>query len=154
MRKIVLVIACLALSAQGLRAQNNDTHFNAGVGLHGWGIPLYASYDWGFRGDFNLGVGGSLSLAGDGNDGRPDGLAMGAGFFSQWYADRILDIPSEFDLYGGLGIFYYGYKNGNDLDLNGFIGGRYYFNDNLGVNLELGGGSALTGGKIGFSWQL
>lgn len=137
-----------------MQAQNTEPHFNAGVGLNGWGIPVYASYDWGFMDDINLGLGASLATGGNGRDGHPDGLAFGAGFFGQWYADRMLDIPSEFDFYGGLGIYYYGYKNGNSLDLGASIGGRYYFNDQLGVNLEVGGGSALSGGKIGLSWRL
>ncbi|NNK80195.1 MAG: hypothetical protein HKO93_01755, partial [Flavobacteriales bacterium] len=51
-------------------------------------------------------------------------------------------------------IFYYTRSSADDLDLNLFIGGRYYFNDRLGFNLELGGGTALAGGRIGVSWRL
>jgi len=140
----------LTLGAVSVHGQNQGSHINAGLGLDGRGIPIYGSYDWGFRDDFNLGVGASLSTGG--ND--YDGGIFGAGFFTQWYADRILDIPSDFDVYAGLGVYYYTYKNGDDLDLGLFVGGRYYFNDSMGVNLELGAGSTLAGAKIGVTWQL
>ncbi|NNC83112.1 MAG: hypothetical protein HKN79_06010 [Flavobacteriales bacterium] len=153
MYRIVILVALLA-SFTTARSQVNGDHFNLGLGFHGWGIPVYGSYDWEFRGDFNLGVGASVSLDTDGPDEGLDGNAFGAGFFTQWYADRVLDAPSEFDVYAGAGVFYYSYRKGDDLDLNLFIGGRYFFNSKTAINLELGGGSALAGGKIGVSWRL
>lgn len=154
MKRALFFLLIATFASSDLFSQNNENHFNAGLGLSGWGIPIYASYDWGFRRDFNLGVGASLATGSDGRNGRPDGEAFGAGFFTQWYADRVLEIPSEFDAYAGLGVFYYTYGGGDDLDLNLFIGGRYFFNNTLGVNLEFGGGSAFSGGKVGLSWRL
>jgi len=34
------------------------------------------------------------------------------------------------------------------------IGGRYYFTQKVGINLELGGGNAFSGGKIGLTFKL
>ena len=31
------------------------------------------------------------------------------------------------------------------------IGGRYYFKKNMAINVELGGGNALSAGKVGLS---
>jgi outer membrane immunogenic protein len=31
------------------------------------------------------------------------------------------------------------------------LGGRYYFSDKFGINLEVGGGNAFSGGKFGIS---
>ncbi len=149
MKKLIFT-SLLCIGAMTGYGQNQGPHFNAGLGLDGRGIPIYASYDWGFKEDFNLGVGASLNL---GNDDF-DGGIFGAGFFTQWYADRVLDIPSDFDVYAALGVYYYTYKNGDDLDLGLSIGGRYYFNDRIGINLEFGGGTLVQGARIGVSWAL
>jgi hypothetical protein len=38
------------------------------------------------------------------------------------------------------------------LGLGAQIGGRYFFKDNFGLNLEFGGGNALSGGKFGITY--
>jgi len=154
MKKIIFLLTLFVSIGMQSQAQSNENHFNAGLGLNGWGVPIYASYDWAFRGDFNLGVGASLSPNVNGGNDGPSGMALGAGAFTQWYADALLDIPSDFDFYAGGGVFYYTYDKGGDLDLRIFLGGRYYVNRQMAINLELGGGSALSGGKIGLSWRL
>jgi hypothetical protein len=154
MKHILLILISVLLISSATKAQDNQNHFNLGLGLNGWGIPVYGSYDWGFRGDFNLGVGASVAFDTDNDDRGFNGTALGVGFFTQWYADRVLEIPQDFDVYAGGGLFYYTFSGGDDLDLNLFIGGRYYFNDKMGFNLEFGGGSALAGGKVGVSWRL
>jgi len=40
------------------------------------------------------------------------------------------------------------------LGIGGQIGGRYYFTEKFGVNLEFGGGNAYSGGKLGISIKL
>lgn len=149
MKKLIFTSILCVCALTGY-SQNQGPHFNAGLGLDGRGIPVYASYDWGFKEDFNLGVGAAFNTGGD----EFDGGVFGAGFFTQWYADRVLDIPSDFDAYAGIGVYYYNHKNGDDLDLGLFIGGRYYFNDKIGLNLEFGGGTLVQGGRIGVSWAL
>ena len=150
------IIICILGLMSGLMTQAQEgNHVNAGVGLNGLGIPLYGSFDWAFKGDFNLGVGGSITLNADGSNGGSSSseVALGAGFFTQWYADRLLELPGDFDAYAGGGVFLYT-GPGDDVDLSIFIGGRYYFNSNMAFNLELGGGSALAGGKAGISWRI
>jgi hypothetical protein len=42
----------------------------------------------------------------------------------------------------------------SELGLGVQVGGRYYFNEKVGINLEFGGGNAVSGGKIGISIKL
>lgn len=147
--KSILICIALALSVS-LSGQQHGDHLNLGLGLNGIGLPIGVSYDWGFQGDFNLGLGASLALSSRDYGGSPIGL----GFFTQWYADDLLDLPSEFDAYASGGVYYYTYKGGDAIDLNISIGGRYYFDDRLGLNIELGGGSVLSGGRVGVTWRM
>ena len=93
MNKVFFVV--LFLSLAHLATAQGENHFNAGVGLDSWGIPIYGSYDWHFADDFNLGAGGILNLGSSSND-EFDGSSLGLGFFTQWYADRVAAIPSDF----------------------------------------------------------
>ena len=115
MNKVFFVV--LFLSLAHLATAQGENHFNAGVGLDSWGIPIYGSYDWHFADDFNLGAGGILNLGSSSND-EFDGSSLGLGFFTQWYADRVAAIPSDFDAYAGLGLYYFLYDGGGDLDFN------------------------------------
>jgi hypothetical protein len=40
------------------------------------------------------------------------------------------------------------------LSLGAQIGGRHYFTDRFGINLEFGGANAFAGGKVGISVKL
>lgn len=144
--KHYLAVLVLSLMSSALLAQRHGDHLNAGLGFDSNGLPIYGSMDFGFRGDFNLGVGASLAIGGD------NGGALGLGGFTQWYADDLLEIPDDFDTYAGGGLFLY-LDDGTDLDLNLFIGGRYYFDPKIAINLELGGGTVRSGGRIGVSWR-
>ena len=73
----------------------------------------------------------------------------------------ILNLEDKWNLYAGLTLGYYlwsdsemsGAKSsGIGLDLQ--IGGRYFFNDKLGINLEFGGGSGVGAGSIGLTIKL
>jgi hypothetical protein len=90
--------------------------------------------------------------------------------FSSWgvlinvnyHFNHIMRIPRDWDFYAGLNLGFYVWTSPDDYDgdhtsglgLGGQIGGRYYFTNALGVNLEFGGGNALNGGKIGLSIKL
>jgi len=68
-------------------------------------------------------------------------------------------IPQNWDFYAGINIGFFIWNSPNDyegshtsgLGLGAQIGGRYYFNNRVGLNLEFGGGNAFSGGKIGVS---
>jgi hypothetical protein len=73
-----------------------------------------------------------------------------------------LNIPSTWDFYAGLNLGFYYWNSRNDypgnsrsgIGLGAQIGGRYYFTNKIGLNLELGGGNAFSGGKVGISIRL
>jgi len=79
-----------------------------------------------------------------------------------YHFNSLLDIPNNWDFYAGLNLGFYIWNSSDDypgsntsgLGLGAQVGGRYYFNDKLGVNLEFGGGNAFSGGKVGVSVRL
>ena len=176
----LLLISCLTafVFAHTAKAQNNGfpvTHFNAGIGASGWGIPLYASYDVNVAQDINIGgrlsfqtkKEGAVSFAGR-NEWRHTIIGInGVGYY---YLNRVLDIPAEYDFYGGLALGFYIWNTkairsdsgplvtsgggSGGLGLSLLAGGRYYFNDKLGANLELDGGNVISGVRIGVTWKL
>jgi hypothetical protein len=71
-------------------------------------------------------------------------------------------MPKKWDFYAGLNIGFYVWSSPNDykgsnssgLGLGAQIGGRYYLSNKVGLNLELGGGNAFSGGKFGLTFKL
>ncbi|RYZ44776.1 MAG: hypothetical protein EOP49_26470 [Sphingobacteriales bacterium] len=136
---------------------------NAGVGLSGWGVPIYVGMDFGVHPDIS--VGGELSFRsykrkyfGETYKHNITGLAANANY----HFNRVLSIPSNWDLYAGLNLGFYLWNSSDDFDgddesglnLGAQVGGRYYFTPKFGVNLEFGGGNAFSGGKLGISVKL
>lgn len=153
---------------------NTNTYFNAGVGLSNWGIPVYVGYEFPIAQDINLGFGGSFRSKTESVQFLNEKVKwthtiIGFNARGAYYADRILDIPDDFDFYGGLdlgfyiwntkqkssanGVEYSGGDNGG-VGLDVFIGGRYFFNPSTAINLELGGGNVASGARIGVSFVL
>jgi hypothetical protein len=92
--------------------------------------------------------------------GRKYGISViGLSANGNYHFNTILEIPSNIDFYAGLNLGFYiwntsgGYpgSGSSGLGLGAQIGGRYYFTNKLGVNLELGGGNSFSGGKLGLS---
>jgi len=112
---------------------------------------VYGGIDFGVHPDIT--VGGEISLRiGDGYN------IIGFAGNGNYHFNRILSIPAKWDFYAGLSVGYY--KLVTDADYNygglgwaGQVGGRYYFNEKFGINLELGGGN-ISGGKIGITMKL
>ena len=154
-------------------AQNNtNTYLNAGLGVSNWGIPVYIGYEFPIAQDINLGFGSSFrSKTRRFNHGFNESFKYtqtGIGFSGRgaYYTDRVLNIPEEFDVYGGVEVGFYIWStkqkssvNGveftsadpSSLSLGAFVGGRYFFKPNLAFNVEVGGGSLFSGGRVGIS---
>lgn len=165
--KKCLFLAFLCLSAVSVFAQapleKGGVQLNAGLGTSGWGTPVYVGLDYGLGNNFTLG--GELSYRND--DERFDGndydySVTGIGANVNYHFNEILGIAREWDFYAGLGLNYYtwNYKNGkyygsqdSDIDLGAQIGGRYFFNNNFGINIEAGGGNTVSGMKIGITYK-
>lgn len=164
--KILLAIICLVsigAFAQG-SLEKEGLQLNAGFGTSGWGTPVYVGVDYGIHQDITLG--GELSYRSDSQtyeSNKYKSSVIGIGVNGNYHFNRVLNIPSKWDLYAGLGLNYYiwSYDNdmykandNSDIGLGAQLGARYFFTDKFGVNLELGGGNATSGAKIGITYKL
>ncbi len=157
MKKSLLTIILIAF-ATIMYAQSpvSKTQFNAGVGISSWGLPVYVGVDFGVHRDITLGA--ELSFRRRAKYGSVVGISGNANY----HFNRILNIPSPWDFYAGLNVGYliWNYDNqytgahASGLGLQAQIGGRYFFSDKFGVNLEIGGGNAFSGGKLGITIRL
>ena len=177
MKKILacasLFFAVATASAQGL--EKNKAQINAGVGISNWGVPVFVGVDYGVARDFTIGAEASYSSK-KVSDGYFESKysIFGFGINGNYYFDRLLKLPNEFNLYAGATL---GYANVSEtingpsallpyyetyhssfavsgVDLGLQIGGRYFFTKNLGLNLQLGGGIHTFGGRLGLTYKL
>ncbi len=161
---VLIIITLFAFSdafSQGSLGKGNK-QLNAGVGISTWGVPVYVGVDFGVHPDIT--VGPMVSF-------RSYSERFGAvnynhsifvlGFNGNYHFNSLIDLDPEWDLYAGLTMGYYIWSSPNDyignqnsaLGVVGQIGGRYFFSDKFGVNLEFGGGVA-SGGKLGVTLKL
>ena len=150
------------LSAGAINAQaplgKGGAQLNAGFGFSGWGVPIYVGADFGVGNDFTLGIEGSFRSYSDNW-----GSSTVFGFLgnANYHFNRIMSIPSNWDFYGGLNLGFYSWSypynyNGtrySGLGLGLQIGGRYFFTNKFGINLEFDGGNTISGGKIGITYR-
>ncbi len=159
---IIVLLASTAMFAQAPIAVG-QSQLNAGVGFSSWGVPVYVGLDFGVHPDITLGPEVSFrsyrhNWAGSKYNHSIIGIAGNANY----HLNRILNIPSQWDFYAGINIGFYIWSSpdqyegsrSSGLGVSGQIGGRYYFSDRFGVNLEFGGGNAFSGGKFGISYKL
>jgi hypothetical protein len=170
MKHILIIVFTLCITsamAQG-SLEKGRAQFNAGLGFSTWGVPIYVGADFGVHEDIT--VGGKVSYRNYsnrfGNDRYSQSLTF-IGANGNYHFNRLLTLPSEWDFYAGLTLGYYVWSNvkwnnssqatfggeasGIGADLQ--IGGRYFFNDKFGVNLEVGGGTG-AGGSLGVTIKL
>lgn len=145
-----------------------DQQLSAGLGFSDWGIPVFATYEYCITQD--LTIGGDFSYRSynerwDRNDWKHH--VVGLAGVVNYHFTRLLDIPTKVDLYAGANIgfvFYDTYDGPDGLDYDGSsasglglgiqVGGRYYFNDKVGIMLQLGGGNTAANDRIGASFHL
>ena len=167
-KKILSFLLLLFLTFHSICAQvegpisKGQLQLNAGLGFSGWGVPVYIGLDYGFHPDIT--IGGELSNrnykeAFFGSDYNHSITGISSNF--NYHFNRLLNISSNLDIYAGLNLGFYiwntsfGYQGSGSsgLGLGAQIGGRYYFNNNWGINLELGGANTTSGYKIGASYR-
>lgn len=167
MKKITLIICTVFLIGFMADAQapiqEGEMQVNAGVGLSNYGLPLYGGLEYGIGN--NISVGGEISYRGYNEtyaSSKWNHSIITFAALGNYHFNELLEIPSEWDLYAGLSLGYSAWKTKYDgsgtfdytgsgssgLYLVGQIGGRYFFSENIGLNVELGGGN-FSGGKIG-----
>ncbi len=144
MKKTILFLFSLMLityvSAQGSLGKGGK-QLNAGLGFSNWGLPVYVGADFGVHPDIT--VGGEVSF-------RLNTNTIGIAANGNYHFNKLLELPSEFDLYAGINLGFYTGSN-NPWGFNAQVGGRYFFQKNLAVNLEVGGGWP-SGGRFGVTY--
>ena len=159
---IILLLATSFAFAQGPIVKG-ESQINAGVGLSSWGIPIYLGFDYGVHPDITLGAELSFRSYDDNwNDNKYKHTVIGILGNANYHFNRILEIPSPWDFYAGLNLGFYSWNSPDEyqgshtsgLGIGAQIGGRYYFSNKVGINLEFGGGNAFTGGKLGLTIKL
>lgn len=161
MKKILFTIAFAIVSsitfAQGTLGAGN-LQANGGVGFSGWGVPVYAGVDYGISDEIT--VGGEFSFRTT-SAASVNYTAIGISANGNYHFNKILKIPSEFDVYAGASLTYYNWSSNvkavtsaynSGIGFTGQLGGRYFFTDQLGVNLEFGAGN-VAGGKLGITYK-
>lgn len=166
MKKSVLVYV-FSLAAGFLFAQapldKGQIQLNGGIGLSSNGIPVYIGLDYQVHPDIS--IGGELSYRShyDNVSGSHYNYSViGVSGNANYHFNTILKIPRNWDFYVGLNVGYfiwnysdkYDGSHSSELGLGAQIGGRYYFTNKFGVNLEFGGGNAFSGGKFGITIKL
>lgn len=163
MKKFILIVSAMFLisvaNAQSPLVKGGK-QLNAGVGLSGWGVPVYVGLDFGVHPDMSLGIEGSYRHYEDHWKDRDYGHSI-IGISGNWnyHFNRILKITPKWDFYAGANLGFYIWNSPNDyegdhtsgLGLGLQVGGRYYLTEKVGLNLEFGGGNAFSGGKFGVS---
>lgn len=153
MRKFLAIVALAVISFGTANAQNpipaGTKFLNVGLGFSNHGVPIGVGMDFGIGHDFSLGF--DVTHRFNVEDYHAN---WGAAFNANYHFNRILNIPSSFDFYAGANI---GAKFGHDdsgLDLGLQVGGRYFFTNKFGINLQFGGGNNFSGGKVGVTFKL
>lgn len=161
MKKYLLAIGIFLLTttvfAEG-PVSKGQLQLNAGFGLSSWGLPVYVGLDYGVHPDIT--IGGEVSFRSHKDNGFGTSV-FGISANGNYHFNTILNIPKTWDFYAGLNLGYFiwntdaGYSGSGSsgIGLGAQIGGRYYFSDNFGINLEFGGGNAFSGGKFGISYK-
>ena len=165
MKKFCIIILLAFITVLSVDAQApigyGRRQLNAGVGFSGWGIPVYVGMDFGVQHDITVGFEGSFRSYNENYYGRRYGSSIvGLSGNANLHFNRLLEIQNRWDVYAGLNLGFYFWSSPTDYPGNGSsgvgigaqLGVRYYFRNNLGFNLEIGGGNVFSGGKFGISY--
>lgn len=166
MKKVILT-ATLSILVSIVSAQSpleeRKMQLNGGFGFSDWGVPLYGGLDYAIHRDIT--IGGEISYRSYKNNFSNINYKhsiVGISANGNYHFNTLLKIPKPWDLYGGINVGYYIWNSSNNypgtessnLGLNLLIGGRYYFNNDFAINLEIAPGNNFTGGKIGITYKL
>jgi hypothetical protein len=148
MKKVTLIIAFIAFAVLGFSQaaplSKGGKQLNFGLGFSHYGIPAYVGMDFAFHNDWTAGPVIKVVIDED--------VYFGALGRVDYHWNRLLEIPRNWDFYLGANVgFLSGEDNGLDLGLQ--LGGRYYWSEKWGLNLEFGGGTGY-GTSIGLSMIL
>ena len=146
MKKVILIAIIGMFSQLGFSQSplgDGGVQINGGLGFRDSdGTPVYFGADFGVAQNVTVGPVAAFS---------DDLFSIGANV--NYHLDDALNLSPEWNLYGGATVSYIDSDNSDyeDIDLGLQIGGRYFFSPTVGINLEAGGGTEITGGKLGLT---
>lgn len=148
MKRISFFLGLIFISSLAFSQANRGLNF--GVGLNNNGLPVYLNFDIPVHADIAIAPQIQFNLDG------MDYFALGVK--ADYYFDRILSIPENFDFYAGLNLGFRILSNNKSsdksgLDLGAEIGGRWFWNEKWGLNLQFSGGIGY-GTKFGVSMKM
>lgn len=165
--KKLLFLSSFVLIAGLVFSQNplpvGKTQLNLGVGLSGWGVPIYIGFDHGIHRDFTLGAEASFrSYNENWKNNRYRHNITGISGNANYHFNNALEMSKVWDLYAGVNLGFFVWNSPDNYDgnhssglgLGAQIGTRYYVSNKVGLNLEFGGGNAFSGGKFGVTIKL
>ena len=147
MRKILFTIGLTVMSILAFSQaplSKGEKQLNFGIGASDNGLPVYVGMDFSIHNDVT--VGPVVKIVFD------DEVRFGALARVDYHWNRLLEIPSNWDFYLGANV---SFLTGDELE-TGFglqLGGRWYWSDKWGLNLEFGGGNGY-GTTLGVSMKL
>ena len=151
MKKIFTLFSVLAVTLIMAQAplDKGQKQLDMGLGVSGYGLPTYIGMDWAVHPDVTLG--GVVSFNLDGFD------YIVPTFRADYHFNTLIGIPPEFDFYAGANLGFLIWFGNEVDDISGLqlgfqVGGRWYWNDKWGLNLEFAGGTG-WGTKLGVSMK-
>jgi hypothetical protein len=149
MKRIALIVGMFFIAAtmyaQGVAPlAKGEKQLNFGLGSSNYGIPAYVGMDFAIHDDITLGPVVKVRIAED--------ISFGLLGRGDYHFNRVIGIPGNFDFYAGASV---GFFTGNDsgLDIGIQVGGRWYWSDKWGLNVEIGGGTGY-GTSVGLSMKM
>ncbi len=140
LQHVALPLALVALRAHAGEAplSAGRAEANVGLGLGRAPLPIYFGVDVGVHRDVT--VGGTLLLS-------TSNFGFGALGRVDYHWNRLLGIPRDGDLYLGAGVAF----TGSGLYPRLQVGGRWFWSERFGLNLEFGGATREAGGLFGLT---
>lgn len=163
MKKLTFLICGIllfVLTSNAQVIQEGEFQVNAGIGLSTYGLPVYAGGEYGVAENFS--VGGELSYRKYSKYSIFSPSITTIAALGNYHVGELLELPSEWDLYGGVTLGYaiwssggtaYTWYKGSGVYFVGQVGARYYVSEKFAINLEFGGGT-FSGGKLGITFKI
>ena len=146
---VFFLIAIFAFSQSPIGKGGKQLNFGiTGTGKY---IPAYVSFDFGIHPDITIGPQAGLDLAFN---------YLNLGFRGDYHFNTLIGIPSDWDFYAGLSSGFSIKLQENNINvsdgfiISGQVGGRWYWSEKWGLNVELGVGNLFSSGRVGLSVRL
>jgi len=153
MKKIFTLVFCLttlfAIAQSPIGKGGKQLNF--GVSGNSYYVPAYVSFEFGVHPDITLGPQAGMDLSFD---------YLNLAFRGDYHFNTLIGISQEWDFYAGttagfsilIGTENVTVKNGLYIGLQ--VGGRWYWSDRWGLNLEFGGSNLFGNARIGLSLKM